>query len=151
MTSNEVLTAEPCPGHFQWSAFGASYPDTVCATILDWSEVPEGSPGATLCDADDDYRSGDIPCPMHDWARFWDYQFGEYYIPLCPVEEHRLPDGTEINFHDAQALWWSASCPDHGPQRILMRDMSETPGFDEDSFIDWSTTPPAVGEENDRG
>lgn len=54
-----------CPGEFvRWSAFGASYPDTVCAYSLIW---PEGEhPGAVLCDADNDLRSGDVPCPAHD-------------------------------------------------------------------------------------
>lgn len=55
-----------CPGQFmRWSAFGAGYSDTVCASSLDWSNVKEGYPGAVLCDADDDFRPrGEIPCPF---------------------------------------------------------------------------------------
>ena len=55
-----------CPGLFVgWSAFGASYPDTVCSTSLTWEPGTEPS-SPTLCDADDDNRPRDIPCPICD-------------------------------------------------------------------------------------
>lgn len=137
--SNEQIEPDPCPGHFQWSAFGAPYPDTVCADALDWSDVEDGFPGPVLCDADDDLRPKDIPCPMHDWVGFWEYQFGGgYTIPLCAVDEARLPDGTRINFHDGYALSWTAICPDHGNQKVLMRDYSERGAHvDLDSIPEW--------------
>ena len=59
-------TVTACPGTFtRWSAWGATYPDTVCATACTW---PEGQhPGPVLVDADDDFRpNGDIPCPACD-------------------------------------------------------------------------------------
>lgn len=70
ITSGESVA---CPGQFVgWSAFGATYPDTVCATSLTW---PEGQdPGPVLCDADDDLRPRDVPCPVCDPAGFADYE-----------------------------------------------------------------------------
>lgn len=135
-----VIEVEACPGHLTWSAFGASYPDTVCSSALtstDGLPLPSG----VLADADDDFRLADIPCPFCDPAGFAEYQFGGWCnVPLCGVDEARLPEGTAIHFHDATALWWSAECPDHGEQRVLVRDMSEVDGFDGDTFkpFDWS-------------
>lgn len=57
---------EQCPGQFaHWSAWGATYSDTFCASALTW---PVGEfPGHVLCDADDDLRPrGEIPCPACD-------------------------------------------------------------------------------------
>lgn len=136
-TPTPMIQIEECPGDFEWSAFGARYPDTVCSKHLVWNEGAE--PGsATLCDADDDFRPKDIACPFHEWATFTEYEFGGgYIVPLCDVDEKRLPNGTEIHCHDGRSLWWSATCPEHGEQRVLMRDMSEVEGFDEATFEDW--------------
>lgn len=61
-----------CPGQFVgWSAFGANYPDTVCATALFWGSGFD--PGPVLCDADDDHRPTDIPCPACDPVGFAEY------------------------------------------------------------------------------
>lgn len=62
-----------CPGQFVgWSAFGARYPDTVCSTSLTWAAGTAPS-SPTLCDADDDHRPRDIPCPACDPAGFDEY------------------------------------------------------------------------------
>ncbi|QIK83092.1 hypothetical protein [Sanguibacter sp. HDW7] len=63
-----------CPGMFVgWSAFGATYPDTVCSTALTWEEGPEPA-SPTLCDADDDHRPKGVPCPVCDPAGFDRYE-----------------------------------------------------------------------------
>jgi len=74
-----------CPGMFVgWSAFGATYPDTVCATSLTW---PEGhDPGPVLCDADDDHRPKGIPCPACDPQGFAQYEDD----PAAPLAVYRL-------------------------------------------------------------
>ena len=53
-----------CPGQFMyWSAFGATYSDTICATACTWDDG--AFPGTYLCDMDDDCRPrGDVPCPF---------------------------------------------------------------------------------------
>lgn len=63
-----------CPGMFVgWSAFGATYPDTVCSTALTWDDGAE-PPSATLCDADDDHRPRGVPCPVCDPEGFDRYE-----------------------------------------------------------------------------
>jgi len=69
-----TMMSTKCPGRFmKWSAFGATYPDTVCATALEW---PDGAfPGLVLCDLDDDGRArGEIPCPFCDPNGFNEYE-----------------------------------------------------------------------------
>lgn len=131
------IEIEECPGWLVWSAFGARYPDTACSRSLDWN--PGDDPGwGVLCDADDDLRPKDVPCPWHEPVSFTDYMFGGgYQVPLCPVGDHRLPDGQEIHYHDAEALWWSATCAEHGEQRIKFHDFSEDEGFDDLAFTPW--------------
>ncbi|MFE6966944.1 hypothetical protein ACFVAJ_17670 [Agromyces sp. NPDC057679] len=119
---------EPCPKNLTWSAFGATYPDTYCVDGL-------------LYDADSNL-GGEISCPFCDPVGFTDYQFGGgYVIPLCSHGEHRIPNGTPIHYHDGDNLWWTADCLEHGEQRILWRDLSNLPDFDDDAFIDWSPRP----------
>lgn len=82
MSEQTLPGREACPGQMAWSAFGAYYPDTVCATALEWN--PGTDPGAVLCDADDDFRPKDVPCPFCAPDRFIDYQWavslGEHVI-----------------------------------------------------------------------
>ncbi len=83
--AERVYPSVECPGQFVgWSAFGATYPDTVCATACTW---PEGSnPGPVLCDADDEFRPRDIPCPACDPRGFAEYE-GD---PEAPLAVYRL-------------------------------------------------------------
>ncbi|MFL2002338.1 hypothetical protein [Microbacterium sp. A1-JK] len=115
--------AEACPGHLTWSAFGARYPDTVCASVLDWTGV---EPGWGLCDADDDFRPKDVPCPFCDPDAFIDYQWsvsdGEHVV-LWETDETAVHPDTQIHFHDAQALWWTATHPERGEERVLFRSI----------------------------
>lgn len=136
--NTETIGKEPCPGWLTWSAFGATYMDTVCSTVLEWQEGTEPH-SPTLCDADDDLRPKDISCPFCDPFGFTEYQFGDgYTVPLCSEGEHRLPDGIEIHYHERDStLWWSADCPEHGETPVLMRDLSEEPDFDEETFVEW--------------
>ncbi|XKH58522.1 hypothetical protein LG293_15835 (plasmid) [Citricoccus nitrophenolicus] len=99
MTTTPALEAvtlpgkEDCPGHLQWSAFGANYPDTVCASVLEW---PDG------------------------------YQVGgrdEVHI-LWATDESPVPEDAEIHFHDGPALWWTATHPDRGEERVLVRQIT---------------------------
>src|SRR5690606_28036264 len=103
---------EQCPGHLAWSAFGASYPDTVCATACEWEEGTD--PGAVLCDADDDFRPKDTPCPFCDPAGFIGHQWGgiEERTIVWSHDGATVDEGTEIHFHDGQALWWTATHPE---------------------------------------
>lgn len=124
MAETEKLPGrEVCPGHFEWSAFGATYPDTVCSSALDW---PEGQNGWGLCDADDDFREKDVPCPFcHsdsfiDWG--WAVSSGESVI-LWESDETAVHPGTEIHFHDGRALWWTATHPERGEERVLFRSI----------------------------
>jgi len=115
--------AEDCPGHLTWSAFGANYPDTVCASALEWEE---GYAAYGLCDADDDFREKDVPCPFCDPDAFIEYQWsvssGEHVI-LWAADERAVAPETEIHFHDDTALWWTATHPERGEERVLFRSL----------------------------
>ncbi|MGQ7313392.1 hypothetical protein ACUOFU_16925 [Microbacterium arabinogalactanolyticum] len=120
----EVLPGkENCPGHLTWSAFGATYPDTVCASALTW---PRGYAAWGLCDADDDLREKGIPCPFCDPDGFIEYEWsvsaGETVILWASDEQAVHPD-TEIHFHDGEALWWTATHPERGEERVLFRSI----------------------------
>ena len=123
MSTETLPGREACPGNLQWSAFGASYPDTVCASSLTW---PEGHQGYGLCDADDDLREKDVPCPFCDPDGFIDYQWsvsdGETVI-LWEQDEQAVHPDTEIHFHDGEALWWTATHPERGEERVLFRSI----------------------------
>ena len=123
MTALTPDAREKCPGHLTWSAFGAPYPDSVCSTVLNWTGVREPA-SPTLCDADDDFRPKDIPCPFCDPAGFTDYQFSEA-TPLWATDETPVAQGTEIHYHDGQALTWTATHPDRGEETVLMREMED--------------------------
>lgn len=114
---------EECPGHLEWSAFGASYPDTVCASALTW---PAGHEGNGLCDADDDFREKEVPCPFCDPDGFIDHEFsvsdGEHVI-LWAHDETAVHPEVEIHFHDGKALWWTATHPERGEERVLFRSI----------------------------
>lgn len=126
MNATEALPGkEECPGHLRWSAFGASYMDTVCASVLEW---PDGYHGVGLCDADNDLREGDVPCPFCDAEGFLNWQFGlddGETVILWASDETEVAPGTEIHFHDAEALWWTATHPERGEERVLMRPVLE--------------------------
>lgn len=123
MADETLPGREKCPGNLQWSAFGATYMDTVCASALTW---PEGQQGYGLCDADADFREGEIPCPFCDPNGFIEYQWhvgdGETVI-LWERDEHAVHPDTEIHFHDGQALWWTATHPERGEERVLFRSI----------------------------
>lgn len=113
---------EECPGYLTWSAFGATYPDTVCASALDWGDLPY--PGETLCDADDEFRPKDIPCPFCDPKNFILFEWGEsneYEVRWST--DHALALGAEIHFHDGEALWWTATHPTRGEERVLIHQV----------------------------
>lgn len=106
--SDETLPGrEKCPGNLQWSAFGATYMDTVCASALT-------------------FREGEIPCPFCDPDGFIEYQWhvgdGETVI-LWEHDEQAVHPDTEIHFHDGQALWWTATHPERGEERVLFRSI----------------------------
>lgn len=113
---------EECPGELTWSAFGAHYPDTVCANALGWSDGEH--PGPVLCDADDEFRARDVPCPFCDPEGFTRHQWGEpeEYTMLWATDEQPVEPGTVLHFHDGPALWWTATHPERGEERVLMRD-----------------------------
>lgn len=115
---------ESCPGHLTWSAFGAFYPDTVCATVIEWED---GHDGWGLCDADDDFREKDIPCPFHDQEGFLEYSFaGGYYLPYWADTEELVPARTAIHFHEeGNSLWMSATHPVHGELKVVVREEPE--------------------------
>lgn len=145
---NEKIEIETCPGWLTWSAFGSSYPDTACSKSLEWGEGDEPA-SPTLCDADDDLRPKDIPCPFCSPESFTEYEFGGgYIVALCSEGEHLLADGTEIHYHDAESLWWSATCSEHGEQKVLMPDMSEQADFDEATFVPWEISAGWVAAQN---
>ncbi len=130
--SPELPGKEQCPGVLTWSAFGASYPDTVCSSALDWTDC-DYEPIAILCDADDDHRPKDIPCPFCNPDGFIEYQWGtpdEIHIRWA-TDDTTVTPGTEIHFHDSDdaALWWTATHPDRGEERVLIRTLD----IDEDS------------------
>jgi hypothetical protein len=106
-------TANHPVGQFQWSAFGATYEDTICVD-------------GNLGDLDDDGRtSAGIPCPFCNPGAYFEYQWGGGYVhPTCATCKMRLPEkaGT-VTFHDGVALTWTGDCPTCGPdQPVLMRD-----------------------------
>lgn len=126
---------EECPGYFTWSAFGATYPDTVCASVVEFSD---GYQGWGLCDADDGFRDKGIPCPFCDSAGFLYYQHGgSYRVPYWDGTDERVASHTEIHFHEkGSSLWMSATHPEHGELRVTIHDEEEE-GSDMKSFIPW--------------
>lgn len=76
MSETTLPGREECPGQLIWSAFGARYPDSVCSSALDWTGC-DYEPVATLCDADDDFRPKDVPCPFCNPVGFIDYEWGD--------------------------------------------------------------------------
>jgi len=132
MTAPDMITTklpgkEACPGHLEWSAFGASYPDTVCASVIEW----EGEPGWGLCDADDDFRPRDMPCPFCDPDGFIDNHWAVSdfeTVILWESDEMAVHPDTEIHFHDGKALWWTATHPERGEERVLFRSLMEDGG-----------------------
>lgn len=124
--SKTISGKEDCPGYLQWSAFGARYMDTVCSSALEWQD---GYQAWGLCDADDDFREKGVPCPFCDSAAFIEYVWGspEEYAVLWELDESPA-GGAEIHFHDGQALWWSATHPDRGEERVLIRRLEMEDG-----------------------
>lgn len=118
MTTIEI---ETCPGQLQWSAFGARYEDTQCGST--WTFDATGEPvGPYLQDLDSDRVQQDIPCPFCDPAGFTGYQWGgaDEYVVIWGDGEH-APEGTELHFHNAPDLWWSATHPERGEERVGVR------------------------------
>lgn len=118
---------EECPGWFQWSAFGARYPDTSCAATTNGYFLDTGEPiGPYLQDADRDDVQQDLPCPFCAPESFLEtyYPPGEHHV-LWAYDETPVPDGTEIHFHDGEALWWTATHPTRGEERVLFRKLTD--------------------------
>lgn len=134
-----VPEIESCPGWLLWSAFGAWYPDSVCSSVLTW-ENPADHPGSGyLCDADDDLRCKDVPCPFCLPESFTEYEWGGgYVVPTCATCEAMLPPGTPIDYHDGPALTFTATCPTDGRSNVLMRDYEEL--LPEAEIPDWFAT-----------
>lgn len=107
-------------GMFEWSAFGAWYPDTSCDNGI-------------CTDHDGSWTFQGIPCPFCCPAAFWEYQWGGgYVIPTCGNCLAHLPSGTVIKFHDGQSLTWTAQCPGcRSSQPILMREYEAEDGYPE--------------------
>jgi len=125
MSTETLPGREACPGNLQWSAFGASYPDTVCASVITWAD---GYKGHGLCDADDDLREKDVPCPFCDPDCFIDYEWsvsGGETVILWEQDERAVHPDTEIHFHDGDALWWTATHPERGEERVLFRSIMD--------------------------
>jgi hypothetical protein len=123
---------EKCPGYLTWSAFGASYPDSVCSTVVEW----EGDyQGWGLCDADDDFRDKGVPCPFHDPVQFMEYMYGGgFYVPFWSGTEQRLPNRTEIHFHEeGPYLWLSATHEKYGELKVTVREL-DFPDEEFDNF-----------------
>ena len=112
-----TIGKESCPGNLQWSAFGACYPDTVCSSVLEWED---GKNPGSLCDADDDFRPKDIPCPFCDWEGFSEYLGVGEDKAWAWADRTPAPAGTEIHFHDGTALSWSATHPERGEEKVLL-------------------------------
>jgi len=129
-----LIGEEKCPGHFTWSAFGAPYPDTVCATVISWDK--EGYIGWGLCDADDDFREKGIPCPFHHTNDFISYSNGGgYWVPYWTNTNKKVPDRTEFHIHEkGQSLSVSATHFHYGELEVEFRE--EVPEKQsEDSFV----------------
>ena len=117
-----ALAVEKCPGHLQWSAFGATYPDTVCSGALTWTPGTDPGPGV-LCDAADDLRPKEVPCPFCDPEGFLAWNWSEGMIALWSTDLTPVPAAAAIHFHDGPALWWTATHPERGEERILIRSL----------------------------
>lgn len=124
------MTSAECPGHWQWSAFGATYPDTVCATALVWREGDD--PGAVLCDADDEFRPRDVPCPACDPEGYTQYHWGDAGAYAVIWADGTSADPVPpLTFHDGTALTWTAVHPVRGEERVGVKRVSEE-GEDDD-------------------
>lgn len=112
-----------CPGDLEWSAFGADYPDTVCSSAVTWESERDNPGDGVLCDADDEFRPKDIPCPFCLPIAFLEYQSGGRGVePTCRECLTRLTPEA-VTFHDGQALTWTVACPTCGePKPGLMRE-----------------------------
>ena len=112
MSTEQAPPVEECPGWFQWSAFGASYPDTYCVDGVLFD-----------ADADGGGAGGDIPCPFLDADGFTEWMIGGMYRqPICSVCQQSIPNDAKIDYHDGHALTWTATCPNDGRVFVLMYD-----------------------------
>jgi hypothetical protein len=87
-------------GQFEWSAFGANYPDTECVD-------------GVCADLDADWSTNaGIPCPFCNSSAFFEYQWGGgWIVPTCYECQEKLPSKTPLTFHDGPGLTFSADCP----------------------------------------
>lgn len=118
---------EECPRWFQWSAFGARYPDTSCAATTNGYFLDTGeSIGPYLQDGYRDEVQQDIPCPFCAPESFLEHYYpADEHHTLWASDETPVPTGTEIHFHDAEALWWTATHPTRGEERVLFRELTD--------------------------
>ena len=98
----EVPQPKSCNGGrpFDWSAFGARYPDTTCI-------------GGICADLDLDHSTNaGIPCPFCNPARFFEHQSeGTSVEPTCGTCRRRGLDPAALTFHDGRPLRYSVFCP----------------------------------------
>lgn len=123
MSGNVAI--ESCPGQLQWSAFGAPYMDTRCAQSTNSYFLDTGKPiGPYLQDDDSEFAQQDVPCPFCAPAAFLEHYWGEpdEYVVIWS-DGTIAPAGTEIHFHDGPSLWWSATHPERGEERVGIRSV----------------------------
>lgn len=122
MSDTRTLTPSACPGHLEWSAFGATYMDTVCSNSLNWEAGED--PGAELCDADNGFRPSGTPCPLCDSEGFQEWLGWRDGLTklLWSKDEQPVAEETPITFHDGKALTWTAIHPERGEETVLARE-----------------------------
>lgn len=110
-------------GMFEWSAFGANYPDTACDNGL-------------CSDYDGNWTSAGIPCPFCNPSAFYEYQWGGgWTVPTCLECQEKLPPKSPLTFHDGPGLTFSADCAKcQAHTTTLMRDY-ETDRDDIDVWV----------------
>lgn len=115
--ANEHENERPCQtGPFQWSAFGATYPDTACHN-------------GVCYDLDGAGTFAGIPCPFCDPVGYFSYEFDDDIEPTCAACLTRHTPDT-IRFHDGPSLTWTLTCTEcASTQPALMRayDSPTTP------------------------
>lgn len=114
-----------CPGIFEWSAFGASYMDTMCASAMDWGK--NDYPGAYLQDLDSDYGSEDVPCPFCMTEAFLEYCGIGAENEFVWSKDRKPIQGAEVFPEDGEVLTFYAEHPERGMEKVIISQKEEEP------------------------
>lgn len=116
-----MSTKQSCPGQLQWSAFGAPYMDTMCATAMTFDKA-DFTPGPYLQDLDSEYYTEDVPCPFCATVLFLDYCGIGQEKELAWSKDREPATGVDPYPVDGRSLTFYAVHPERGIEQLILID-----------------------------